>query len=900
MACLRQSLVGVAAAFLALPLLATTPLRVGSVASSRFGADWTLDGTDMANTRAKLLNSANFGAAGTVRRAIQITDTAATVGSIDASLLANYDVFFVGYLDDTHVNAFTAAELSAFEAWVTAGGTMIVACDHPSYDAVCSAFGQPVTGGAVFPAVPSVGGTHHPLFDGPFGTVSQLFLWGDYSYFADPTGAVVLAHDSSAGDGHAMVLLRRWGAGRVILLGDVDIIARAATLGAGIGNDNDRFLGNLFAFVARPYDLIIDAAAHTGGLGTSTWRSDVDLLNVAGSDATVSVFQLKANQANLEPTATLVSVPAGRTLRLVDVLAGIFSGANAAIGLSFTGGQVYANSRFYNVGSTDGIVYGMYIPSSKDRDAVWHGRPGVFHHLSYTPGTTAGTRVNIGGASRAPFPSTVVIKLYGDGGELLGTKTYTFQPYEHRQFTKIHESLGTPAVTHGFATVEVTTPGGAVDMYAMLIENVSGDPIFMPPEFSANDAEDAVVAESRGTTIAARAAREAQQAAAGAACTGPYGRIVAAAANTVGLNKTTWESDVDLLNLGSDPASVDIARLTANQGNLSPLVANLSVPAGQTVRVTNILGTLLPATNAALGFRFCQGEAFVNSRFYDTGSADGKVYGMYVPSMALGQAVTPCRPAVFHHLSYSPDTTTGQRINIGATNAAAIRTAWVIRLYGDTGQLLGTLNTSLQPYEHHQYTNIHKILATPAVTHGSATVEVTTPGAAIHAYAMRIENVGGDPIYMPAELENLTTTADLAAGFAGLWSGHWNNTTASTSGSAALTLTPDLPSQSVQAVLDLNGNVFGAGDPPPEAFTGTLTEQGIVLKGVSPTFGTYDVTVDGFCAISGTLTHLPSIFIDSVAFAGTATPTKISLAYTITFTPTGGGGTATGTVTLAK
>lgn len=888
----RHAVAILAALLLAAPALADGPLRVGSVAASRFGSDWTLDGPMMANTRAKLLNTSNFGLAGTVRRPIQITDTAATVGSVDAPLLGNFDVFFIGSLDDQHPNAFTPEEMAAFQAWVAAGGTMIVTCDAPYDDALCAAFGLPVDANSTAPAVPTAPGADHPLFAGPFGAVASLGMWGDYGYFAGSVGAVVLAQDSSGSGALPVVLFRRWGSGRLILLSDVDILAQAATAGSSVTSDNDRFLGNLFAFAARPFDLLIDAAAHTGGLNGTTWRSDVDLLNTGSGDVTVAVSQLKANQGNIAPIPSLVSVPAGRTLRLSDVLAGLFTGANAALGLSFPGGQLYADSRFYNVGAADGSVYGMYIPSSDDRDTVWHGRPAVFHHLSYTPGTTAGARVNIGGASRVPFPSTVVIKLYGDVGELLGTKTYTFQPYEHRQFTKIHEALATPAVTHGYATVEVTTAGGAVDMYAMLIENLSGDPIFMPPSFSSDDAEDAVLAVTAGGAAAAPVAP--------GPCTGDYQRIIAAAANTGGINLSKWQTDVDLLNLGVDDATVEIARLTANQANTAPLITSVSVPSLGTLRLVNILDTLLPATNAGLGFRFCSGEAFVNSRFYNIGSADGKVYGMYVPSMAPEQSATPCRPAVFHHLSYSPDTATGQRVNIGATNGTGIKTTWVIRLFGDNGTLLGTHTATLQPFEHHQYTNIHKILGTPAVTHGWATVEVTTPGAAIHPYAMRIENVGGDPIYMPAELEQVATSPELAAAFAGTWTGQWKNTTFGTTGNASLALSMDLPAQSVSAVVDLDGNVFGAGAPPAQTLTGTFTEKGIVFSGTSPLLGTYALNADGFCSVSGRLTHLSNPTISSVDLAGTVTTTKVSLTYTITFSPAGGGGTATGTVTLTK
>ncbi len=116
-------------------------LRVGSVAGARFATGWTLDGSEMTNSRAKLLNSVNFGPAGAVATSIAITDTAAAAGSVNAALLANFDVFFIGYLNDGNANAFTAAELAAFQKWVYAGGTMIVGCDSTGYDAVCEYFG---------------------------------------------------------------------------------------------------------------------------------------------------------------------------------------------------------------------------------------------------------------------------------------------------------------------------------------------------------------------------------------------------------------------------------------------------------------------------------------------------------------------------------------------------------------------------------------------------------------------------------------------------------------------------------------------------------------------------------------------------------------------------------------
>jgi hypothetical protein len=227
-------------------------LRLGSVADSRFGDAWTLDGSEMTNTRAKLLNPSNFGPAGTANRSITIIDTAATVGSVDAALLAGVDVFFIGYLDDANVNAFTPAELNAMQTWVNAGGTMIVTCDDSNYDAVCSFFGHPSAAGGpgVNPTVPTAAGAAHPIFKGPFGTVTSINESGTQGAFTSTAGATVLATDSTPGTPLPDVLIQQFGSGQVIFLADVDMIANAASGGGTITNSNDRFLGNLFAFVA--------------------------------------------------------------------------------------------------------------------------------------------------------------------------------------------------------------------------------------------------------------------------------------------------------------------------------------------------------------------------------------------------------------------------------------------------------------------------------------------------------------------------------------------------------------------------------------------------------------------------------------------------------------------------
>lgn len=230
---------------LAAPAAAQT-IDLVSIDAARFGTTWTLNGTDMESARAKLLSTSNFGPAGTVGKAVAITDTAA---AIDATVLLGAEVVVIGYLADDSVNAFTPEELEALEAWVEAGGGLLVTCDDDGYDAVCAHFGWPAgaEGGVV--ATASGAGWNHPALVGPFGPVRQVAGSEDSATFADPNAAATILRSDSTGLPIGLATTR--GAGRVLFLGDVDMLSDfTLTPGSAIESPNDKLLGNAVAWLA--------------------------------------------------------------------------------------------------------------------------------------------------------------------------------------------------------------------------------------------------------------------------------------------------------------------------------------------------------------------------------------------------------------------------------------------------------------------------------------------------------------------------------------------------------------------------------------------------------------------------------------------------------------------------
>jgi hypothetical protein len=154
-------------------------------------------------------------------------------------------------------------------------------------------------------------------------------------------------------------------------------------------------------------------------------------------------------------------------------------------------------------------------------------------------------------------------------------------------------------------------------------------------------------------------------------------------------------------------------------------------------------------------------------------------------------------------------------------------------------------------------------------------------------------NAQGTP-FQP--LQDTYAFATCAAAFAGNWTGQWVNTTFGSSGSAGLTVSVNTSAQTFQATLTLGGNVFGAGPPPPQTFSGSYASS--TFTQTSSVFGNLTVTIGSGGAITGSATNVPNPNISRMDFTGTATSQKITINYTVTFSASAGGGTAQGVLTL--
>lgn len=133
--------------------------------------------------------------------------------------------------------------------------------------------------------------------------------------------------------------------------------------------------------------------------------------------------------------------------------------------------------------------------------------------------------------------------------------------------------------------------------------------------------------------------------------------------------------------------------------------------------------------------------------------------------------------------------------------------------------------------------------------------------------------------------------------YIGTYAGNWNNLTFSTTGSATMDVAADTTAKTASMVLDLNGNVFGGGDPPAVTMNGTYNNAQMTVSATNTLFGNMTFTVDSNGHISGSAPNVPGPNVDSITFNGTITATGANLTYLIALA---GGGTANGTLVMTK
>ncbi len=244
--------------------------------------------------------------------------------------------------------------------------------------------------------------------------------------------------------------------------------------------DNDSGDPTFVQAVPATGDVIfVSASAHLKGAAGTNWKTDCEFHNPGASDATFTVAALRRDQANISPPSAVFTLGAGRSLRLADILDSVFhiTGA-AALRITPSSGTLMVTSRTYN--DVPAGTYGQFIPGIPKVDGTTIVQGAWLLRLSQSSNGSQGFRTNIGLTNLNTRTTEVSIGLYDANGTQLGTVEETLESYEFVQIDKIFQKVTLDAVDNGYAIVSSSTQGAAFFAYASVVDNRSGDPVYIP------------------------------------------------------------------------------------------------------------------------------------------------------------------------------------------------------------------------------------------------------------------------------------------------------------------------------------------------------------------------------------------------------------------------------------
>jgi hypothetical protein len=215
--------------------------------------------------------------------------------------------------------------------------------------------------------------------------------------------------------------------------------------------------------------------------------------------------------------------------------------------------------------------------------------------------------------------------------------------------------------------------------------------------------------------------------------------VIPAAGAGPGANGSVWKSDVTLVNLSASPTAVSLA---FHDGNGSSPLVSQTLPARATTSIEDIVASKFGRTSATGAIEIIAADTsklVVGSRTFNESSA-GR-YGQDIPAID-----TASLTGAGESILLGPPTVAEQRFNFGIYAVSNANVTW--SLVRADGTVAATQDRSYTAGQQLQYNSgISSLFGAEAMDDDSVRA-VFKSGTGI-TYGSVIENVSGDPSYMP-------------------------------------------------------------------------------------------------------------------------------------------------------
>ncbi len=439
------------------------------------------------------------------------------------------------------------------------------------------------------------------------------------------------------------------------------------------------------------------------------WASDLRIFNPSeDTSATARLYLLPASGSTQWPyRQTEIIIPQNSVLDLPSVLARRFAASDlrASLRLESAHQGLVMTSRTFT-GDVDSGTYGQYIGASNPDQTLGVGTESV---ALLQLAVNDDYRTNLGFTELDGAPVLLRMTLR-DG--LTGAAVAQPMLVELGPFGNIQKNLGGFTGDDLFAVVEAIEGTGRASVYASVVDNHTGDAIFVP----------AVHAETANATL-----------------------VVPVVARQEGRNETSWRTDLRVANLGPSQTTLELGFRPRQGDSGSPITIQSTVAPGMVFAADDIIATHFGLTEAvgSLTISVVAGATSI--------AATSRTYNR-VPMGSFGQFVGAVTSGVgpsarLTHLGSSPQ----MRTNIGLCEVSG-HTARVRAVLRDMfGRQIGAAVVfTADPYQLIQVDDI--FAATGAEPTPTATVELESisEGGDWVAYASVVDATTGDAIFVPA------------------------------------------------------------------------------------------------------------------------------------------------------
>ncbi len=369
---------------------------------------------------------------------------------------------------------------------------------------------------------------------------------------------------------------------------------------------------------------IIAVAGHLNGANGTRFVSDVKLFNRAGRAASVMlIYTPSGTNGNTTFAAVRAVIDPGRVVSFDDVVANELQSVGAGqLEIQGDVAQLVITSRTYT--KSPAGTYGQAIPALPVSAAV---SPAVINFAE----VDADYRTNFGFADAGGTGGKVHVSISrADDGTIVEASDFTIEPFSHSQ-------VSLTGVSGDFVITMTPLAGAKILAYASVVDNRTGDPIYVPAVTN----------------------------------TLPAHQAIAPAVNAPGANGTLWRTDV---------------RTTAPQTILR--FQSDEKPAGTAV-VRDVLGSLFRVTNTSgvLVANVPANEILTTRTWTD--SANGS-FGQFIPFFDVNSGA---KSTDVLQVEVSP----AFRTNIGVM-AAVAATARITETNA-AGVVLATYDVSVAPLQ---------------------------------------------------------------------------------------------------------------------------------------------------------------------------------------------------------